>query len=136
MEIAFKVTNNMVVVSYHYAAVAHQAGVRDFDITFKLLEGRMVSQTFAGKNLALKLKGTRGVVVSSGKLAQKDYAIELNSAHGIADWFMGSGYRKALNLILTSKEFNQETMKKAETQLQQQIVGIIAANKEKKLLLI
>ncbi|SIS59977.1 hypothetical protein SAMN05421786_101416 [Chryseobacterium ureilyticum] len=125
MDITFRVTeNNLVTVSYHYAPVAHHAGVRDFVITFKLLEGRKVSQTFVGKNLALKLKGTRGVVVSAGKLAQEDYDIELNSAHGIADWFMGSGYKKALNLILTSKEFNQQTMKKAETQLQQQIVSI------------
>ena len=38
----------------------------------------------------------------------------LDSAHHIADWFTGSGYKKSLNLTVTSAEYNRITMGGAE----------------------
>jgi hypothetical protein len=39
-----------------------------------------------------------------------------NSAHIIANWFGGSGYKRSLNLITTSENFNRE-MTKAEIEI-------------------
>jgi hypothetical protein len=40
-----------------------------------------------------------------------------NSAHIIANWFGGSGYKKSLNLVTTSAHFNQVVMGRAEDQI-------------------
>ena len=39
---------------------------------------------------------------------------KFDSAHLVADWFGGSGYRKALNLVVTSAQYNRVVMKEAE----------------------
>ena len=44
---------------------------------------------------------------------------------------MGSGYKEGLNLILTSDEFNKQTMKKAEDEIQDNIIDEMKANKDK-----
>jgi hypothetical protein len=95
-----------------------------------LLRKKGMKQKAEGKNLALKVPGTRGATDSAGELAIKKYGIDLNSAHVIADWFMGTGYKKGANLILTSKEFNQETMRNAEESIQQQIKDVMNNHKD------
>jgi hypothetical protein len=40
-----------------------------------------------------------------------------NSAHIIANWFGGSGYRKSMNLMTTSAKFNQEIMGRQENEI-------------------
>ena len=44
-----------------------------------------------------------------------------DSAHIVADWFGGSGYRKALNLTATSAEYNRITMGDAEKSIAQKV---------------
>ena len=38
------------------------------------------------------------------------YAIKFNASHLIADWFQGSGYALALNLVGTSAHYNKQVM--------------------------
>lgn len=40
-----------------------------------------------------------------------------DSAHLVADWFSGSGYKEALNLTVTSAEYNRKTMGDAEKKI-------------------
>ncbi len=40
--------------------------------------------------------------------------MKLDSAHVVADWFGGSGYKQALNLSVTSAEYNRVVMGGAE----------------------
>jgi len=120
-------------VKYFYEKEAHENGRQDFTITISLdsVEDRKVTQTTEGENLALKVPGTRGHTDSAGIVARKDFGIDLNSAHILGDQFLGSGYKNGLNLILTSKEFNQITMKNAETQIQDSIKQKMKENSDK-----
>jgi putative lipoic acid-binding regulatory protein len=132
-EIKFTVIGDkQIKVIFEYAEDAKHNGVRNFETIFSIIDAdqRKVNQTSEGKNLALKVPGTRGYTESAGKLAKKEYGIDLNSAHVLGDWFMGTGYKKGANLLLTSKEFNQKTMYDAEKELEQQIKAIMINNKE------
>ncbi|WP_457598276.1 hypothetical protein [Hydrogenimonas sp.] len=42
---------------------------------------------------------------------------KFDSAHLVADWFGGSGYRRALNLVVTSAQYNRVVMKGAEEKI-------------------
>ncbi len=44
-----------------------------------------------------------------------------DSAHLLADWFGGSGYEKALNLVVTSAEYNRVVMADAETKIADEV---------------
>ena len=44
-----------------------------------------------------------------------------DSAHLIADWFGGSGYKEALNLVVTSAEYNRVIMAGAEKSIEKEI---------------
>ena len=46
--------------------------------------------------------------------AKDDGPMKLDSAHVVADWFGGSGYKQALNLSVTSAEYNRVVMGGAE----------------------
>jgi RNase P/RNase MRP subunit p29 len=98
-------------------------------------EGKKITHEVIGKNVAIKDSGTRGKVDSRGEMANKtmDPAIlaQLNSAHLLADWFNGSGYKGGLNLILTSDTYNQKTMAGAEETVAQAIKKIQERNKDK-----
>jgi hypothetical protein len=81
-----------------------------------------VAQSVNGNNLVLKEPGTRGVTQQAYKPENiipieeiKEGKKGLNSAHMLADEFMGPGYRNALNLISTSDQFNKKEMGSAET---------------------
>lgn len=74
-----------------------------------------------GFNLALTSLGRGRTGNPSNKLTNYDH----NSAHVLANWFGGSGYKKSLNLVTTSKHFNQTVMGAREDQ----IVAWVKANK-------
>ncbi len=44
-----------------------------------------------------------------------------DSAHLVADWFGGSGYKEALNLVVTSAEYNRVVMAGAEKSIEKEI---------------
>lgn len=46
-----------------------------------------------------------------------------DSAHLLADWFGGSGYRKALNLNVTSAEYNRITMGDEEKDIEKEVIA-------------
>jgi hypothetical protein len=82
--------------------------------------------------LALKPEGKdRGYHVSVGQLAREKYGLDLDSAHILADQFLGSGYKSALNLLVTSGPFNKQTMKKAEDSIKDKIRTIQNDNQNK-----
>lgn len=72
--------------------------------------------------------------MSAGQLAREKYGLDLDSAHILADQFLGSGYKTALNLLLTSGKFNKETMGDAEKDIKRQIQDIQNNNPNKILL--
>ena len=91
-----------------------------------------VTHQVTGYNIAIKDAGSRGKADSARKLEREDLdktnLPQLNAAHILADWFNGSGYRQGLNLILTSKTYNQETMAGAEGQVHKAIDKIQKKN--------
>ncbi|GAA4272696.1 DUF4157 domain-containing protein [Aquimarina gracilis] len=56
-----------------------------------------------------------------------DTTIKFNASHLIADWFQGSGYSQALNLITTSEHYNKQIMFGAESEIKR-----LVANEETK----
>ena len=46
---------------------------------------------------------------------------KFDSAHLVADWFGGSGYRRALNLVVTSAQYNRVVMKGAEEKIVEEV---------------
>ncbi len=88
--------------------------------------------TSSSNQLVLKEAGTRGRTDSSGKIMTEDFKkiiataqneatekkdVEIHSAHLIADWFRGSGFAGAQNIIPTSKNFNTKKMFSIEKQI-------------------
>ncbi|UKB81182.1 hypothetical protein [Chryseobacterium sp. MEBOG07] len=120
-------------VTYYFDKEAHEYGQQDFTITIGLedMSKRTVNHINKGKNLVLKKVGSRGLTIPAGKLGKYNYGLLLNSAHIIGDQFLGSGYKKGLNLILTSDEFNKQTMADAEDTLQQAIIEKMHEHKDK-----
>ncbi|WP_024769964.1 eCIS core domain-containing protein [Aquimarina macrocephali] len=82
---------------------------------------RKINHSVTGRNLGIKASGSRGRTDSAGKLMREGVDTtnlpQMNSAHIIADWFQGSGYKQGLNLILTSDTYNQTTMAGAESKI-------------------
>ncbi|MCF2218387.1 hypothetical protein H9Q08_03635 [Chryseobacterium sp. PS-8] len=115
--------DHQVSVTYYYDKEAHEYGQQDFTITINVedVNKRVVRHVNEGKNLVLKKIGFRGLTLPAGQLAKYNYGLKLNSAHIIGDQFLGSGYKKGLNLILTSDLFNKKTMFAAETIIQEGI---------------
>ncbi|PWN64225.1 hypothetical protein [Chryseobacterium viscerum] len=120
-------------VTYYYDKEAHEYGQQDFTITISLedVSKRTVNHINQGRNLVLKKVGSRGLTIPAGKLGKYNYGLLLNSAHIIGDQFLGSGYKKGLNLILTSDEFNKQTMADAEDTLQAAIIEKMNEHKDK-----
>ncbi len=131
-----RIENGMFILTYDYGEDAEQkGGKRDFIVRIKLLDikGGISIQTVKGDNLALKVPGTRGYTASSGSYGStvNTNGVNIHSAHLIADQFLGSGYKDALNLILTSGKFNTETMGDAEKSIVNRIKDVQRANPEK-----
>lgn len=100
-----------------------QGRKRDFVVRFSLrsAEDRTVDQSTTGSNLTLKRAGTRGRTDSAGELTEAGYSDNINSAHVLADWFEGSGYKGSLNLIAASEHYNKQIMAAAEASMASQI---------------
>ncbi|MGW4996465.1 phage tail protein [Streptomyces hydrogenans] len=92
--------------------------------TFTVIErdpDRSLSLQVHGMELILKEPGApRGVTHDSpGFLVNQN----LNRAHVIADWFGGSGYKKALNLVTTSDHYNKRVMGDTEAAIANDILA-------------
>jgi hypothetical protein len=124
--------DHQVSVTYYYDKEAHEYGQQDFTITISVqdIDKRVVRHVNEGKNLVLKKVGSRGLTIPAGQLAKYNYGLMLNSAHIIGDQFLGSGYKKGLNLILTSDQFNKKTMFAAEEKIQEGIEAQMNRYKE------
>ncbi|MFF8713921.1 hypothetical protein ACF07T_21155, partial [Streptomyces sp. NPDC015184] len=74
-----------------------------------------------GVDLRLKESGApRGVTQGSpGFVANQN----LNRSHVIADWFGGSGYREALNLVTASDHYNKVVMGDAESEIATEVIA-------------
>jgi hypothetical protein len=80
-----------------------------------------------GYNLVIKEPNTRGKTESinqkeankalKNKIKQPAKPVQFHAAHILADTFLGSGYKEALNLVTTSGDYNVRTMGKAERDL-------------------
>ncbi|MEU3654797.1 hypothetical protein AB0E67_18660 [Streptomyces sp. NPDC032161] len=74
-----------------------------------------------GVNLRLKEPGDpRGVTQDSPGFIPNQ---NLNRSHVIADWFGGSGYRDALNLVTASDHYNKKVMGEAESDIAHKILA-------------
>ncbi|WP_020570414.1 phage tail protein [Neolewinella persica] len=109
----YEIINNAFQFTYDYSDQAEQGGADDFitSIAFgKVGSAQTLNQSSQGNSLKVKDSGTRGRTVSSGGLRSDDGGFPLHSAHLIADWFSGSGFGAAGNLVLTSPDYNLKAM--------------------------
>ncbi|MCX4846576.1 hypothetical protein [Streptomyces sp. NBC_00893] len=92
---------------------------KTFTVTEDLRTGLKLQ--VAGMDLRLKEPGDpRGVTQDSpGFLPNQN----LNRSHVIADWFGGSGYREALNLVTASDHYNKTVMGDAESDIATEILA-------------
>jgi hypothetical protein len=77
------------------------------------------------KNLKLKPVPGRGL---TGSAATHVVNQGVQSAHLVADWFGGSGYKESLNLITTSALFNRDVMGRVEREIANRFVTSGAAS--------
>ncbi|RZJ48430.1 MAG: hypothetical protein EOO44_21100 [Flavobacterium sp.] len=99
---------------------------RTFEGNFKL-SGDLVEQKTTGYNLVTKESGSRSHTASANQVdaneaikhlkKNPEEQIEFNASHVLADQFLGSGYKTALNLVTASGHYNKETMRGAEERL-------------------
>lgn len=89
------------------------AAGKTFTVTQDIKSG--LKLTVEGQDLQLKEPGDpRGVTQNSpGFIANQ----QLNRSHVIADWFGGSGYRDAMNLVTASEHYNKRIMGDAESDI-------------------
>ncbi|MEV6074437.1 hypothetical protein AB0L80_04890 [Streptomyces sp. NPDC052069] len=98
--------------------VKTEAG-KTFTVTTDLVSG-METQV-EGLDLRLKEPGDpRGVTHGSPGFIENQ---NLNRSHIIADWFGGSGYRKALNLVTASEHYNKKIMGDVESDIATDILA-------------
>ena len=118
-------------MNYDYSDASDtQDGPQDFEAQFSIvdLDQGIVAQATRGNNLVLSPPGDRGQTDSYGELVSDPSKVGgvQHSAHLLADQFMGSGYREALNLVLTSGVYNTQTMGGAERAIRAVIEGYLA----------
>ncbi|MEU6018219.1 hypothetical protein ABZ826_30595 [Streptomyces sp. NPDC047515] len=99
--------------------IVRTAAGKTFTITQDLKNGMELQ--VEGVDLRLKEPGDpRGVTQDSpGFVANQN----LNRSHVIADWFGGSGYRDALNLVTASDHYNKTVMGDAESEIATEILA-------------
>ena len=131
-----KIQGGAFLLRYDYGDEADRpGGIRTFtaSLSLSLISTGMVTQYTFGRNLALKVPGTRGYTVSSGSFnaGERIPGVNLESAHIMADQFMGSGYKQALNLLLTSDHYNDPVMATAEDSIRDQVTALQRAHSDK-----
>ncbi len=120
--------NGQLSVSYEYEVASNtHDGPKNFVATFSVLDlaQGLVQQSTRGSNLVLSPPGDRGQTHSFGELTADATRVTgpQHSAHLLADQFMGSGYKDALNLVLTSANYNTQVMGGAERAIRAVIQG-------------
>lgn len=111
--ITYQIKEGAFEFSYDYGAAAELGGADDFTTRIAVgeVDGKQtLDQSSSGNALRIKESGTRGRTASSGTIRNDGGGPPLHSAHLIADWFTGSGYGAAGNLILTSPDYNTGVM--------------------------
>ncbi|MFT9665477.1 hypothetical protein ACMZ5F_03740 [Streptomyces rhizosphaericola] len=95
------------------------AAGKTFTVTQDIKSG--LKLTVEGADLQLKEPGgPRGVTQDSPGFLKNQH---LNRSHVIADWFGGSGYREALNLVTASEHYNKRVMGDAEADIAGDVVA-------------
>ncbi|MFF8432619.1 hypothetical protein [Streptomyces bacillaris] len=95
------------------------AAGKTFTVTQDIKSG--LKLTVEGADLQLKEPGDpRGVTQDSPGFLKNQH---LNRSHVIADWFGGSGYREALNLVTASEHYNKRVMGDAEAEIAGDVVA-------------
>ncbi|BDD07394.1 hypothetical protein [Aureibacter tunicatorum] len=117
---------------YHNAQVNGNKQQRDFTIKIKLKDvngAKMIEHTVLGENVVIKEPNTRSHVDSavqdtahkevkeSDKFKKIPEDFVFSASHVLADTFLGPGNKKALNLLITSQDYNVKEMGKAEKNL-------------------
>jgi hypothetical protein len=128
----YEIANGSFQFTYDYSDLAEQGGADDFTtaIAFGDVKGvDTLNQSSQGSGLQIKEKGSRGRTISSGGLRSDDGGFPLHSAHLIADWFSGSGFGAAGNLVLTSPDYNTKKMGDVEKEIFQ-AVSSASANRD------
>ncbi|MER0244542.1 hypothetical protein AAHZ94_21605, partial [Streptomyces sp. HSW2009] len=88
---------------------------KKFTVT-KKGKGSSETLTIEGLDLNLKPPGApRGITQTPDGFVEGE---EFNRAHGIADWFGGSGFKKGLNLVSTSDHYNKRIQGEAEREIE------------------
>ncbi|MCP9234650.1 DNA/RNA non-specific endonuclease [Lewinella sp. JB7] len=121
-----RIEHSKLVIDYSYRSAADPAA-KTFTVSVGMpdINGQMFEHVVVGDNLVTKAPGTRGQLTvttsEGGQIEHRDERIRLERSHLIADWFQGTGYRDGLNIIHTSRDFNQVNMKNIEIQLAQNL---------------
>jgi DNA/RNA non-specific endonuclease len=101
-----------------------QSTATGIDIEFDTRAGKHFKMQMARSGHVTKAQGFDLDLTTLGRGITQDPSNKeknkgQNSAHIIANWFGGSGYKKSLNLIATSDHFNKKVMGAAERQIVQ-----------------
>ena len=72
-------------------------------------------------NRAINYKDYKAEKLGKDVEGYKKHTHLFESAHMIADEFMGSGYKEGLNLLVTSEEYNRKVMRKAEVDIKDEV---------------
>jgi len=108
-----EIKNGVFTLSYSYFPLNEGETPPLFKASVSMDKGRLFTHIVNGYSLSVKPSGTRGV--NTAKSSNKEGT---HRAHLIADWFKGSGYKEALNIINTSAEYNTGLMYDAEQIIQ------------------
>jgi hypothetical protein len=117
-----RMENSKVVIDYAYGSAADPAQ-KQFTVEVGLedINGSMFDHTIIGSYLVAKPANTRGQITvtteEGGQVEGPSTRIRLERSHLIADWLQGTGYREGLNIIHTSRDFNQQNMRNTEIEL-------------------
>ena len=111
--IVTEIKNGIFTLSYSYLPQNEEELPPSFKASVSMDKGRLFTHIVNGYSLSVKPSGTRGV--NTAKSSNKDGT---HRAHLIADWFKGSGYKEALNIINTSAQYNTGLMYDAEQIIQ------------------
>lgn len=111
--IVMGIKNGVFTLSYSYIPQVEGETPPSFKASVSMDKGRLFTHIVNGYSLSVKPSGTRGVNTAKGSNREGTHR-----AHLIADWFKGSGYKEALNIINTSAEYNTGSMYIAEREIE------------------
>lgn len=124
--IVMGIKNGVFTLSYSYIPQVEGEIPPSFKASISMDKGRLFTHIVNGYSLSVKPSGTRGVNTAKGSNREGTHR-----AHLIADWFKGSGYKEALNIINTSAEYNTGSMYIAEREIESDAEKIADENPDK-----